>query len=982
MNKLPKEILNYFAAFTETRFNFKRLINYKWTNDEFTLDLSFFSEFQMTLLKKIENDDLSSLIIKQDEYTVAINKDILLLEIKKLLQGDFNASYLKKCIDDEYSQIAKDNKLFIVGESGELKLAKETEKETDLLEKQKDQAQKEGIRTFNLAFRRQFEKILTEIQNKIIEQKKVELNIEKVPPSIFGASNYLNQHFEQMKKIGNNFTDSEQYITEISKYYEKSIKDIVIYDLFYNFQKYSDYIKLGTLFVFFHALESLDSAYPLYFIEVDCRAAKEEITISFPRELMLLNTPAMNSFKFDSVLTIPRATSVLKAKGHLCAIETFIQTQYGFQEPFIMEPHFANITHVNEAFPKIKNRIGFQIIINEDKKLLDYSELMTKMDLGSSSKFSDFIDQYIKGTVPNHQDEVDKNFSEKFSFKKPERYVSNSPIPVNNSQKRILLALANEKNNIIVVDGPPGTGKSHTINALTYWANENNKSVVITSHKKEALDVIDRMLTDKYKSLHPQSKPSIVRMDKESGSTNNIMNTLQSSVVCAANERVLEHNSEANEGDAKKLGARLISIIEKKIQQSSKYEDIIKKKILLEHIESELTADLSIAKIISAIVEPEPKISFEVIANFISSDHLSKLFGTSIEEYAYVVNQKKKISDILDACEKLNQVTEADQHIETALAEIPADFLSLLDSLKQHFNLEIKITELTTKHTASSWFSKILGKAPKEEELTLMLTQLTSLKFAGIVKEASRILNIEKENLTIKTLLAGIDKVKIALSLRKYKTLLSSYRALPGNQDKDVIDVHEAFRKYSEADNIINDGVYNAINTLFKCYSTLLNHIGVTEKSLDTLAILNGNDERVKKVWQWINQHYYLSENASALEISLQDIQTYYKLKQKDIEHNNDRRLKNLNNHLGIMERIKVSYEGGKRFSVDETKVLLENISCIIASPAIISKHFPMEEGLIDILIIDEASQVSIADSISLILRAKQVVWRGKCDQR
>ena len=85
--------------------------------------------------------------------------------------------------------------------------------------------------------------------------------------------------------------------------------------------------------------------------------------------------------------------------------------------------------------------------------------------------------------------------------------------------------MANEKNNIIVVDGPPGTGKSHTIAALTYWANEQKKSVVITSHKKEALDVIDRMLTDKYKSLHPQAKPSIVRMDKETGSANNLQNT-------------------------------------------------------------------------------------------------------------------------------------------------------------------------------------------------------------------------------------------------------------------------------------------------------------------------------------------------------------------------------------------------------------------------------------------------------------------------
>jgi len=44
-NKLSANILNYFAAFTETRFNFRTLINYRWTDNELTLDLGIFKEF-------------------------------------------------------------------------------------------------------------------------------------------------------------------------------------------------------------------------------------------------------------------------------------------------------------------------------------------------------------------------------------------------------------------------------------------------------------------------------------------------------------------------------------------------------------------------------------------------------------------------------------------------------------------------------------------------------------------------------------------------------------------------------------------------------------------------------------------------------------------------------------------------------------------------------------------------------------------------
>ena len=39
--KLSANILNYFAAFTETRFNFRTLINYRWTDNEQALILEY-----------------------------------------------------------------------------------------------------------------------------------------------------------------------------------------------------------------------------------------------------------------------------------------------------------------------------------------------------------------------------------------------------------------------------------------------------------------------------------------------------------------------------------------------------------------------------------------------------------------------------------------------------------------------------------------------------------------------------------------------------------------------------------------------------------------------------------------------------------------------------------------------------------------------------------------------------------------------------
>ena len=205
MKNLPKEILNYFATFTETRFNFRRLINYKWTNNELTLDLSLFPEFQLKLLKKIKDGDLSSVVIKQGEYTISIPKGLLHVEIEKLLNGKFNKDYLNKCILDEYVQVAEQNEIFIVGNDGELKIAQDDDDGKLLLAQQKELSQKEGMRTFNIAFRRQLEKLLNELQEKIVNQKKDELNIEYVPSSIFGVANYVTQQFEQLKRIGHHY---------------------------------------------------------------------------------------------------------------------------------------------------------------------------------------------------------------------------------------------------------------------------------------------------------------------------------------------------------------------------------------------------------------------------------------------------------------------------------------------------------------------------------------------------------------------------------------------------------------------------------------------------------------------------------------------------------------------------------------------------------------------------------------------------------
>jgi very-short-patch-repair endonuclease len=161
-------------------------------------------------------------------------------------------------------------------------------------------------------------------------------------------------------------------------------------------------------------------------------------------------------------------------------------------------------------------------------------------------------------------------------------------------------------------------------------------------------------------------------------------------------------------------------------------------------------------------------------------------------------------------------------------------------------------------------------------------------------------------------------------------------------------------------------------------YSTVLQGIGVDFANIATISKLQGLTSDEKKLMEFITLHAELSLGGDTFlpEIrgKLDELNNY---NQRLTEHANDLRLKGFQKHPGDLQKIKRYIASGKRLTPEQAKLLCATYSCIIAEPEAIFKFFPMDEGLIDILVFDEASQVSIAHSLSLILRAKQVLVFG-----
>ena len=87
------------------------------------------------------------------------------------------------------------------------------------------------------------------------------------------------------------------------------------------------------------------------------------------------------------------------------------------------------------------------------------------------------------------------------------------PFPSNRAQRKVALLLEDDRTNVVRVEGPPGTGKSLTIANLACHLAAKGQTVLITSQKDKALEVVD----EKLKMLDlPEIPMTLLRHDASS----------------------------------------------------------------------------------------------------------------------------------------------------------------------------------------------------------------------------------------------------------------------------------------------------------------------------------------------------------------------------------------------------------------------------------------------------------------------------------
>jgi KaiC/GvpD/RAD55 family RecA-like ATPase len=1065
MQDFLKNILNYYAAFTETRFSSRSILKYQWTNDAFlTLDVTFFPEFRRLWLDKISSRDTTPVDIRPRQYCIPLSVEEFRERLDREFHGGHDLNALRVFIRQEVEREPKPDP---PPEERELFL--------------------DGTRQYNLSLRKAIEGIVKDLQKESLDRLKADFLIRDFPPLSLNLRNLTQEIFHTLQGVAQTARDEDDYFEQLTKYLQGRDYDLVLFDLYYLLAGFRTASDLGSVYLFFDAIGGdtgkekgeIQAEYPLFFIEITFgNEAGDSIRIQVPNDFILVNTPALNTFEFDSILTLPRASSFKEAVLTLKQLDRFLDAEYQVsRQEITLSDSFYQFTGKAQNRPPVRYRFGFQVIRDEDKRLLDYSELMTRIERGMASKLGDFVDTYVHKNVTNTTEETERDYRERYPAGSPRSFIADNPLPLNIEQKKILLALANPKNRVITVGGPPGTGKSHTIAAISYWANQNDRSVVITSHKKEALDVVDRMLSDKFRDLHPMAKPAMIRLTRsldfsKVSSLNEITNSLAQPAIDAAVKRASSFSEAAVNKDKQKTEEKISTQVDEVIKKARKYPDLTRDLVAYLALEEDLRQkgilDEEVRRPACAL---HKEICFleEFVRRF--DDRANRLEQLPLNSLTELFRKKQEIPEVMDACETVDKLSFAKDwltlvtqdrlevipilepilatlskafddekplrelraiHVEvkkTALLQaVPSiDELRTIDgrvqelanlrstrflilknqeyeqarsrftenfpafeeyqrkrkrSWKDHhqdMTAELERLALRKKETPyNEGFLYRLGREPYDfDALEKARNDLDHLRFKGFVESIAKKAEKNPGDLTLREIGNALEGIRYAGQYSAAAKRVEDFKKTTGLEKLDHAALFTLLEGIQPVVADLKPEMLDALCTLNEHYAALFKKASIDFDNLATFFRIESLLEDEQKLYDLIKLNAKLGGNDGGVLGTDESLRELYRIQQRITEHQNDLRLKKLLQHGGDAERIKTRVAHGRRLPTDYARLLLSSFACIIAEPEALFRYFPMEEDLIDILIFDEASQVSIAHSISLILRAKQVVVFG-----
>lgn len=536
------------------------------------------------------------------------------------------------------------------------------------------------------------------------------------------------------------------------------------------------------------------------------------------------------------------------------------------------------------------------------------------------------------------------------------------------SQEAALLAL--EHYDGVVVNGPPGCGKSYLITNVITNAIAQGKKVLLVSEKKAALDVVyEKLLSSGF--------------DDFSCFINNIEEDKAS--LFEKIKRNIELEWSYSDIEIESINAQ----IDEKI---CRLNNIIR--LLNKPMEHGLTPydtyiNHSRENIVNAnfLGSSLNYFNFNSMMEFLNNLRIIGNFASKYEQEGYILKQRRNFENI-------------------SLAE-QGDMLCYIDTIHR------EIEELKTKE-GYNFFSK---ESSNIEEVIKILQKINIV----YIRQFSLLARIKKlyYKLYYKSL---IDKIKLSFDniddkdlYNKMIQFIDSYDNVKKEVDKlsyyfnsEFIDKIKTLILCGENDNVL-EKVSNFIEKDFdelQQYDLRVKNLKEYEQEVVKRFIEN---KKIKleggMSWKHTFENGLYSLWIKEMERSYKELREFKRQNLNDYTSEMQRLIKDKKDKMPqyiyskLMEKFKKSKAGydthllqefsrkrnriSLRKLVEEflDKGLLEAMPVWLATSDTVSSIFPLTEGLFDIVIFDEASQVTLENSIPVLYRAKKVMIAGDENQ-
>lgn len=961
-----EELCKYFmdflqSGFKSTRFpkRYIRLTNEK--NFKIGIDLSKYENFNESIRKGLNKSEpfQQDISVKKGTHTVKLNNTSIDL-IKKLTKQikdkdiekivllssktikEFAASHRNKP-DEAYEKINE----IIKKEITAIIIKPISEKMDPLIGSQSN---------FILESLYRLEQDLTElILDPLVEQT----------PYIF--NNILaNQKYKPKEDIESLFNREDIAASLLNYFSNFDVKDFY-YDLqeLVNSQKNLD---KKEIYLYFGDIEIEKKRFPLFYTQVNIKeySTESHFKINFSNELFVNKKAIQYAFQVLFKEDKKVETFDEERKLYISEEEDLPERLNGIVKNLISKLRTDNNIDLKNSAKQISKSIDFVISNNcyfcvfdkSDEALVnDYEDILSKL-LGGDSEVAEMFKQLITDFLINEPEVINENIEDDWDgLDVNERLNYESPIPVNPEQQKILRALNNEKCRYVVVEGPPGTGKSHTISSIAFDHILKFKSILILSDTREALDVVENKINstlNQVRGKHNIQNP-ILRLGKMGNTYNKIL-----AKTSVDNLRTFHRAQKTHRKDVEKEISEISGVVNDRLKILSDHYQGIDKEKFQEF--AEITKECSKEDLVINVKE----FNLYLQKNSLTSEDLplDKFIDNlnQISEYEFVIDKFKDIY-------KSKKLLDFKNYSEN------------LELIKRFVGEQIKATKV---------FYLIGNISPKTVQYLYQklaeYRELTGGILGGFLK-AGKIKKIEDD--IIKNL-----GIKGSINLKSDDSTLQIYG-----------EYIQSFFDYCEKNNIRHETLLKIIKDN-EDYSKITDQLEFFNRYKHTLQIIYENQDQAKKLAIKENDIDTLFENKIALidEDTIQSIKKYYSLENFfsgifDNSENFDyatlmkraqslyttrmtdiideKIIKFFDTNKNTAKSLSKIIRSKQKFPKEQFSKLKNTFPCIISSVRDFAEYIDLDIGMFDLIIIDEASQVSIAQAFPAIIRAKKILVLG-----